>query len=85
MPDILPDTLCVSPNLDAAATRYVRRIRNSNKRRYAEEYAAYLTGACHVPPQRNGLGMMAVQAVEHELLRLLPRMAAERHASGCSC
>lgn len=53
--------------------RYIRRIRNYDKRRYAWAYRDYLRAFTTAePPRPESLSVMAAQAVRLELKSLLP-------------
>lgn len=53
------------------AWRYVRRIRNSDKRWYASTYLAYALGEQGEPSRPAGLSYMAAQAVRMEINEIL--------------
>ena len=65
--------MAVSLGAHNTATRYIARIRNPEKRRYAKDYAAYLTIPGSAEPGRRDydLGVMAKQAVEMSLDEIL--------------
>jgi len=50
--------------------KYIKRIRNPQKRVYAYEYAMYTLHGGQVEPARGSLSYMAAQAVRMELTRL---------------
>lgn len=60
-------------NIPQNVQKYIRRIRNPQKRKYAEEYAEYFAnrGDGRLPPENgiriNGLSYMAAQAVRLEI------------------
>jgi len=56
--------------MNDAATKYIRRIRNPQKRLYAELYLAHLLGGPE-PGRPPSLSLMAAQAVEIELRELV--------------
>jgi hypothetical protein len=53
-----------------AARAYVRAIRNTEKRRYAEAYLAFLTGGAEPDKAEYRLSYMAMQAVRLGLAQL---------------
>jgi hypothetical protein len=46
---------------------YVRRIKNPDKRAYADQYLQYLLGQVKPEPERGALSVMAAQAVRLQL------------------
>src|SRR6266487_4507476 len=50
--------------------RYIRRIRNVNKREYAKEYRRFLNGFRQDEPQQGPISYMAAQAVRMNLADL---------------
>ena len=55
--------------MDDLAQKYIRRIRNTNKRIYAQRFWDYLNGYMPIEPS-HGLSYMAAQAVRMELHRI---------------
>jgi hypothetical protein len=65
--------------IDKEADDYVRKIRNENKKTYAQKYLRWLRGgsAGDAPEAPEGLSAMAAQAVRMELNRLYPESEPE--------
>ena len=65
----MPSQLVISLGL---AHRYIRKIRNKQKRAYADDYLNFMRGQCVEPVAHyRGLSYMAAQAVRLELTDIL--------------
>lgn len=61
-------TVIIAPAKLAVANRYLNLLRNSKKRAYGWAYLEWLKEGCvGNEPERNGLGMMAAQAVRMQI------------------